>query len=67
MLDPHTLITVIALGIAIGLGIYVVILRSNQYQQQSDIAELTTQLEQIRMERDQALQRTIRLEVELDS
>lgn len=67
MLDPHTLITIIALGIAIGLGIYVVILRSNQNQQQSAIAELTTQLEQIRVERDQALQRAIRLEAELDS
>jgi DNA recombination protein RmuC len=67
MLDPHTLITIVALGIAIGLGIYVAILRSNQNQQQSAIAELTTQLEQIRFERDQALQRAIRLEAELDS
>ena len=67
MLDPHTLITIIALGIAIGLGIYVAILRSNQNQQQGAIAELTTQLEQIRMERDQALQHAIRLEAELDS
>jgi DNA recombination protein RmuC len=67
MLDPHTLITIIALGIAIGLGIYVAILRSNQNQQQGAIAELTTQLEHIRVERDQALQRAIRLEAELDS
>ena len=67
MLDPHTLITIIALGIAIGLGMYVAILRSNQNQQQGAIAELTTQLEQIRAERDQALQRAIRLEAELDS
>jgi DNA recombination protein RmuC len=67
MLDPHSLITIIALGIAIGLGIYVAILRSNQNQQQGTIAELTTQLEQIRVERDQALQRAIRLEAELDS
>ena len=67
MLDPHTLITIIALGIAIGLGTYVAILRSNQNQQQGAIAELTTQLEQIRVERDQALQRAIRLEAELDS
>jgi DNA recombination protein RmuC len=67
MLDPHTLITIIALGIAIGLGMYVAILRSNQNQQQSAIAELTTQSEQLRVERDQALQRAIRLEVELDS
>jgi len=67
MLDPHSLITIIALGIAIGLGIYVAILRSNQNQQQGAIAELTTQLEQIRVERDQALQRAIRLEAELDS
>ena len=67
MLDPHTLVTIIALGIAIGLGIYVAVLRSNQNQQQSNINELTTQIEQIRHERDQALQRAIRLEAELDS
>ncbi len=67
MLDPHTLITIIALGIAIGLGIYVAILRSNQNQQQGAITELITQLEQIRVERDQALQRAIRLETELNS
>jgi DNA recombination protein RmuC len=67
MLDPHTLITIIAFGIAIGLGIYVAILRSNQNQQQGAIAELTTQSEQLRVERDQALQRAIRLEAELDS
>jgi DNA recombination protein RmuC len=67
MTDLPTLITIIALGIAIGLGMYVFILRSNQNQQQGAIAELTTQLEQIRAERDQALQRTIRLEAELDS
>jgi DNA recombination protein RmuC len=67
MLDPHSLITIIALGIAIGLGIYVAILRSNQNQYQGAIAELTIQLEQIRVERDQALQHAIRLEAELDS
>ena len=67
MTDLHTLVTVIALGIAIGLGIYVAVLRSNQNQQQSNITELTTQIEQIRHERDQALQRAIRLEAELDS
>ncbi len=67
MTDLPTLITTIALGIAIGLGIYIAILRSNQNQQQGAIAELTTQLEQIRMERDQALQHAIRLEAELDS
>ncbi len=67
MIDLPNLITIITLGIAIGLGIYVGILRSNQNQQQGAIAELTTQLEQIRMERDQALQHAIRLEAELDS
>jgi DNA recombination protein RmuC len=67
MLDPHTLITIVALGIAIGLGIYVAILRSNQNQYQGAIAELTIQLEQIQVERDQALQNAIRLEAELDS
>ncbi len=67
MTDLPTLITIVALGIAIGLGMYVAILRSNQNQQQSTITELTSQLEQIRAERDQALQRAIRLEAELDS
>ncbi|BEI32750.1 DNA recombination protein RmuC [Polynucleobacter sp. HIN5] len=67
MTDLPTLITIVALGISIGLGMYVAILRSNQNQQQGAIAELTTQLEQIRLERDQALQRAIRLEAELDS
>ena len=67
MTDLPTLITIVALGIAIGLGMYVAILRSNQHQQQGAITELTTQLEQIRVERDQALQRAIRLEAELDS
>lgn len=67
MTDLPTLITIVALGIAIGLGMYVAILRSNQNQQQGAITELTTQLEQIRAERDQALQRAIRLEAELDS
>ncbi len=67
MTDLPTLITIVALGIAIGLGMYVAILRSNQNQQQDAIAELTTQLEHIRVERDQALQRAIRLEAELDS
>jgi len=67
MTDLPTLITIIALGIAIGLGIYVAILRSNQNQQQGAITELTTQLEQIKVERDQALQRAICLEAKLDS
>ncbi|MBM3349972.1 MAG: DNA recombination protein RmuC [Betaproteobacteria bacterium] len=67
MTDLPTLITIIALGIAIGLAMYVAILRSNQNQQQGAIADLTIQLEQIRAERDQALQRAIRLEAELDS
>ncbi len=67
MTDLPTLITIVALGIAIGLGMYVAILRSNQNQQQDAITELTTQLEHIRAERDQAVQRAIRLEAELDS
>jgi len=67
MTDLPPLITIVALGIAIGLGMYVAILRSNQNQQQGAIAELTTQLEHIRVERDRALQRAIRLEAELDS
>jgi DNA recombination protein RmuC len=67
MLDLQTLITIASLVLAIGLGMYVAILRSNQNQQQSTFSELTNQLEQIRMERDQALQRVIRLETELDS
>ena len=47
MADLPILITTIAFGVAIGLGIYVAILRSNQNQQQGTIAELTNQLEQI--------------------
>ncbi|BEI36393.1 DNA recombination protein RmuC [Polynucleobacter sp. HIN7] len=67
MTDLPTLITIVALGISIGLGMYVAILRSNQNQQQATITEVTAQLEQIRVERDQVLQRAIRLEAELDS
>ena len=67
MADLFVLITVISLGLAIGLGIYVALLRSSQTQQQDLIAEQAIQLEQVRGERDQALQNAIRLEAELNT
>jgi DNA recombination protein RmuC len=67
MADPFVLITVISFGFAIGLGVYVTLLRSNQTQQQSLIAEQAILLEQVRSERDQALQNAIRLEAELNT
>jgi DNA recombination protein RmuC len=67
MQDLFTLVTVISLGLAIGLGIYVAILRSTQSKQQTVITELTTQLEEIREGRDEALQNAIRLEAELNT
>ncbi len=67
MVDLFVLITIISLGLAIGLGVYVTLLRSNQKQQQGLIAEQAIQLEQVRGERDQALQNAIRLEAELNT
>ncbi len=67
MADLFVLITIISLGLAIGLGIYVALLRSSQTQQQGLIAEQAIQLEQVRGERDQALQNAIRLEAELNT
>ncbi len=67
MVDLFVLITIISLGLAIGLGVYVTLLRSNLKQQQGLIAEQAIQLEQVRGERDQALQNAIRLEVELNT
>ncbi len=67
MADLFALITIISLGLAIGLGIYVTLLRSSQKQQQRFLAEQATQSEQLRGERDQALQNAIRLEAELNT
>jgi DNA recombination protein RmuC len=67
MSNLFVLITVISLGFAIGLGVYVTLLRSNQKQEQGLIAEQAIQLEQVRGERDQALQNAIRLEAELNT
>ncbi len=67
MQDLFTPITVVSLGLAIGLGIYVTLLRSSQKQQQRLLADQATQLEQLRSERDQALQNAIRLEAELNT
>lgn len=67
MADLFVLITIISLGLAIGLGVYVALLRSSQRQQKGLIAEQTIQLEQVRGERDQALQNAIRLEAELNT
>ena len=67
MADLFILITVISLGLAIGLGIYVALLRSRQKQQEGQLANQVIQLEQLRRERDQALQNAIRLEAELNT
>jgi DNA recombination protein RmuC len=67
MQNLFTPITVISLGLAIGLGIYVILLRSSQKQQQGLLADQVIQLEQLRGERDQALQNAIRLEAELNT
>ena len=67
MQDLFTPITVVSLGLAIGLGIYVTLLRSSQKQQQRLLADQAIQLEQLRSERDQALQNAIRLEAELNT
>ena len=67
MANLATFITALSLGLAIGLGIYVWMLRAAQKQGQASLEEQTIHLTQIRNERDQALQNAIRLEAELDS
>ncbi len=67
MSDSSLFFTALSIGLAIGLGVYVVILRNTLKQQQKNIDEQNAQLELIRRERDQALQNAIRFEAELDS
>ena len=67
MSDLSLFFTALSIGLAIGLGVYVVILRNTLKQQLKNIDEQNAQLELIRRERDQALQNAIRFEAELDS
>ena len=67
MSDLSLFFTALSIGLAIGLGVYVVILRNTLKQQLKNIDEQNAQLELIRKERDQALQNAIRFETELDS
>ena len=67
MSDSSLFFTALSIGLAIGLGVYVVILRNTLKQLQKNIDEQNSQLELIRRERDQALQNAIRFETELDS
>jgi DNA recombination protein RmuC len=67
MSDSSLFFSALSIGLAIGLGVYAVILRNALKQQQKNIDEQNAQLELIRRERDQALQNAIRFEAELDS
>jgi DNA recombination protein RmuC len=67
MSDLSSLLPAISFGIAIGLLVYVLILRSHQNQNATSLHEQTVLLNTLREERDQAIQHAIRLEAELDS
>ena len=67
MSDLGSLLPALSFGIAIGLLVYVLILRSQQKQTATSLHEQTTLLNALREERDQAIQHAIRLEAELDS
>ena len=67
MSDLGSLLPALSFGIAIGLLVYVLILRSHQKQTAASLHEKTALLNTLREERDQAIQRAIRLEAELDS
>ena len=67
MSELNTLITVLSLGAAIGLGIYVLLLRTNQKQTQLSLIDQITLVDTLRHERDHAIQNAIRLEAELES
>jgi len=67
MSDLSSLLPALSFGIAIGLLVYVLILRSQQKQTATSLHEQTTLLNALREERDQAIQHAIRLEAELDS
>ena len=67
MSDLGSLLPALSFGIAIGLLVYVLILRSQQKQTATSLHEQTALLNSLREERDQAIQHAIRLEAELDS
>ena len=67
MSDLGSLLPALSFGIAIGLLVYVLILRSHQKQTATSLHEQTALLNTLREERDQAIQHAIRLEAELDS
>jgi DNA recombination protein RmuC len=67
MSDLGSLLPAISFGIAIGLLVYVLIVRSHQKQTATALQEQTALLNTLREERDQAIQHAIRLEAELDS
>ena len=67
MSDLSSLLPAISFGIAIGLLVYVLIVRSHQKQTVASLHEQTALLNTLREERDQAIQHAIRLEAELDS
>jgi DNA recombination protein RmuC len=67
MSDLGSLLPTLSFGIAIGLLVYVLIVRSHQKQTATALHEQTALLNTLREERDQAIQHAIRLEAELDS
>ena len=67
MSELNILIAVLSLGTAIGLGIYVFLLRANQKQTHQSLNDQISLVESLRRERDQAIQNAIRLEAELES
>jgi DNA recombination protein RmuC len=67
MSDLSFLFPALSLGIAIGLLVYVFILRAQQRQTLLSLTEETALLNALREERDQAILNAARLEVELDS
>jgi DNA recombination protein RmuC len=67
MSDLGSLLPALSFGIAIGLLVYVLILRSQQKQTATSLHEHTALLNTLREERDHAIQHAIRLEAELDS
>jgi DNA recombination protein RmuC len=67
MSELNTLITVLSLCAAIGLGIYVLLLRTNQKQTQLSLIDQITLVDTLRHERDHAIHNAIRLEAELES
>ena len=67
MSDLGSLLPAISFGIAIGLLVYVLIVRSHQKQTAVSLHEQTALLNTVREERDQAIRHAIRLEAEIDS